>query len=121
MLLNEKNWTETDKKLVWNKGKVVMGYDPNVLRQDIAGAWMQYDMYGDTENELGFGWEIDHIKPEIQNGNNAVDNLQPLQWLNNRSKGDGYPLFNTLITSLYDENINQEKIWNYTNENINNL
>lgn len=34
------------------------------------------------------GWEIDHIRPVVAGGNDDLSNLQPLQWENNRKKGD---------------------------------
>jgi len=38
-----------------------------------------------------WGWEIDHKKPVANGGTDDLDNLQPLQWENNRHKGDNWP------------------------------
>jgi 5-methylcytosine-specific restriction endonuclease McrA len=70
---------------VWEKGKAVSGYNPNVYRQDSYGSWMRFTEYG---KETEAGWEIDHIIPSIHGGGDELRNLQPLQWENNRRKGD---------------------------------
>ncbi len=51
---------------------------------------MKYSEYGKTI-ENGVGWEIDHIKPVSESGTDDLSNLQPLQWENNRLKGDNWP------------------------------
>ena len=74
---------------VWNKGQVVTGYDPATVRKDTCGALMKKDDYGKTQSK--YGWEVDHIQPVSKGGTDDLSNLQPLQWENNRSKGDDYP------------------------------
>ena len=72
---------------VWAKGAIVTGNDPNVYRQDRCGAWMQRSKHGDRADDLG--WEVDHIIPTSKGGTDDMDNLQPLQWINNSDKADG--------------------------------
>lgn len=93
-ILNE-NFNQNIIDLVWHKGKIVAGYDPNVWRKDACGAWMKRSDYGNTDSQ--YGWEIDHIKPVSKGGSDNLDNLQPLQWQNNRHKGDNYPNWSCLI------------------------
>jgi len=75
-------------RAVWAKGQIVQSYDPAVYRKDICGNWMQFDQHG---KEGDYGWEVDHIKPLALNGPDALANMQPLWWRNNRRKGDIYP------------------------------
>lgn len=74
---------------VWQKGRIVPGYDPNVWRKDECGAWIGRNYHGDRNSQ--YGWEIDHIRPESQGGSDELSNLRPLQWQNNVSRqDDGY-------------------------------
>jgi len=73
-------------RAVWNKGQIVPNCDPASIRADACGALMVFLCYGDTNSK--FGWEVDHIVPVSAGGSDALSNLQPLQWQNNRSKGD---------------------------------
>jgi 5-methylcytosine-specific restriction endonuclease McrA len=73
---------------VWQKGQAVAGYDALLYRKDACGAWMSRNEYGQTTT---WGWEIDHIRPVALGGADFYDNLQPLQWQNNRHKSDNFP------------------------------
>ncbi len=74
---------------VWEKAYVVEGYDPNLWRRDKCGALIRKLHFGDTDSK--FGWEIDHVKPVSEGGSDALINLEPLQWENNRHKGNNWP------------------------------
>jgi 5-methylcytosine-specific restriction endonuclease McrA len=84
-----KDADDRSKRNVWLKGRIIPGYDSDVFRQDACGAIMQYSEHGNTQSILG--WEIDHIKPRAKGGQTTIDNVQPLNWKNNRRKGDTYP------------------------------
>ncbi len=83
-----KRFTEATIQAVWEKGRKITGKDPNVWRKDSCGATIKRDQYGNTTLR---GWEIDHKHPKSRGGSDNLRNLQPLQWENNRSKGDDYP------------------------------
>ena len=76
---------------VWQKGQIAAGYSPDIIRKDACGKLMSWAAYGDTSSLIG--WEIDHIVPKAKGGGDELSNLQPLQWANNRTKGDNYPLW----------------------------
>ena len=91
---------------VWEKGLVIDGYNPNLYRQDFGGAWIAREEYGNVNSMLG--WEIDHVYPISKGGNDAFDNLRPMNWRNNRSKGDSFPDYIASVTSEENRNIEKE-------------
>ena len=84
-----RSFTAEEVLQVWVKGVTVPGYDPSLQRKDRYGAWILRSQYGDTAAADNSGWEVDHIRPVALGGGDELANLQPLQWENNRRKGDG--------------------------------
>ncbi len=89
------SFSDNDIDLVWNKGRIVPGYDEKVVRKDCCGAWIVRNKYGDRTDD--FGWEIDHVYPQSLGGDDNLDNLRPMQWQNNEAKQDDYPTYNSVV------------------------
>lgn len=87
---------------VWNKGIIVKGYDETLFRKDCCGAWIVKNEYG---KQSPFGWEIDHVYPQVKGGDDNLVNLRPMHWENNRSKSDDYPHYDSAICAKDDSNI----------------
>lgn len=99
------NFTDAQIEQVWEKATRVAGYNPAEWRKDFAGAWIGRKYYG---MQGKYGWEIDHLMPVVLGGSDEIENLNALQWQNNRSKGDDYPNFTTTIQA--EKNVNVEKV-----------
>lgn len=89
-MYNKDRWSSDTILAVWEKGEIVVNNDPKVFRRDACKAWMQFSEHGNRDAK--YGWEIDHMKPEAQGGDDAISNLQPLHWKNNVEKGDSSQL-----------------------------
>lgn len=96
---------------IWEKAIVVENYDPNRFRKDSCGAWIVKEKYNCRDSD--FGWEVDHIYPQAKlelNGASLeeidmIDNLRPMNWHNNVSKGTDYPIYKASVTSKDNTNI----------------
>lgn len=106
------------KKKIWERGRIIKGYDKDKFRQDACGAWIIWDNYGDRESP--FGWKVDHIYPESKLREKGVDNemidnivnLRPLNWRNNDSKGTDYPSYQASMKSENQTNV--EGVYQFT-------
>ena len=71
---------------VWHKGRIINGHCPGSYREDICGALMIREMYGQTNSK--YGWVVDLIDDSIPDID-SIDNLRPLQWENKKGKVNG--------------------------------
>ncbi|MBN1325036.1 MAG: HNH endonuclease [Alphaproteobacteria bacterium] len=108
-MANQKVFNDYTVNAVWNKAIIVPGHNHSEWRQDFTGAWIQRSKYGNRDSS--FGWEIDHIKPVIRYGSDDLSNLRPLQWENNASKCDDYPVWISLVSSNGTNYIKKRQHW----------
>jgi hypothetical protein len=89
-------FTDAVIEAVWGKGHPDPPHAFTTRRRDMCGASMQRYAHG---TETLDGWEIDHIEPVSRGGTDDLENLQPLQWENNRHKSDNWPKWQCKRTS----------------------
>lgn len=107
--------SEELKQKVWEKGRVVEGFNPEMYRKDACGAWIIRDKYGAIDNL--YGWHIDHIYPASRLYEMGVPesdiwdlrNLRPLQCQNNLTKSDDYPSYTAAVTSEGNKNVQRDR------------
>lgn len=90
------SFTPAQIDAVWRKGRHAAGCDPNDVRLDSCNALMRRSEYGMVTT---LGWEVDHVQPVAKGGTDDLVNLQPLQWQNNRGKGDRWPEWFCSVTA----------------------
>ncbi|MBR6066945.1 MAG: hypothetical protein IKP45_04015 [Bacteroidales bacterium] len=88
---------------VWDSAKIEAGYSPDRFRKDACGAWIIRNQYG--RSDTIYGWEIDHIYPQALGGKDDLFNLRAMQWENNRSKGDDYPVYKAVVRAEGNKNV----------------
>lgn len=87
--MNGNPYTDSVVLKVWKKAEEVAGQDPDEWRKDGFSRLIRRGDHGNRNSK--FGWEVDHIKPVKDGGTDALSNLQPLQWENNKIKKDDFP------------------------------
>lgn len=103
-------FTKQQIENTWLKGTKVPNYNPAKYRKDACGAWIVKDKYGDTHSP--YGWQIDHIYPESklrlrrmdQESIDDPNNLRPMHWKNNKSKGTDYPTYHSVVKAVDNHN-----------------
>lgn len=99
------NLSEKEKDRIFRKARKIEGLDADEWRMDACDAIIHRSSFG-RDDEF-FGWEVDHIVPKSLLEENGVpqdliddfQNLRPLNWRNNVSKGNDYPSYKVEIQS----------------------
>ena len=78
-----KPFDEVTIEAVWSKAPASSEHPP--LRVDAYGALIWRGGYGNTNSR--FGWEIGRRRPLGNGEADELENLQPVQWENNRRNG----------------------------------
>lgn len=112
---NIDHWTIEQIQAVWEKAEVIDNVNEKMYRKDYSGAWMFRDAfttnYEDANNEKTYAWTIVLHRPSNQGGTTDLYNLDPMNIVNAKSKGENYPRWITKLSSKGNENILKEQNW----------
>lgn len=104
------NFSDEQIEMVWKKGIVLDGWNPEKYRLDAAGAMMVKDR---RSLDSLYAWEIDHVLPKSQLEDlgipeedwDNIENLRPFNAKNNNRKSDDYPIYTRAL--VFDESLNR--------------
>lgn len=109
------HWTLDQIQKVWEKAERISGVSDKLYRKDYAGAWMFRDSFtmdlSEASNEKTYSWTIILHRPASQSGTTELYNLDPMNVVNAKSKGEDYPRWTTKLSSKGNENIIKEQNW----------
>lgn len=109
------NFTDEQIEMVWRKGLILDGWNPEKYRLDAAGAMMVKDRRG---HDSLYAWEIDHVLPKSQLKDlgipeeewDNIDILRPFNSRNNKKKSDDYPVHTREVVFDESRNCNKESV-----------
>lgn len=109
------SWTLEQIEAAWEKAEIIDGVSDKLYRKDYAGAWMFRDSftsnYSTADNVETYSWTIVLHRPVDQQGTTELYNLDPMNIVNAKSKGENYPSWKTKISSKGNKNIVKEQNW----------
>lgn len=113
--ITKHNWTLEQIEAAWEKAEIIDGVSDKLYRKDYAGAWMFHDSfttdYTVAHNIETYSWTIVLHRPASQHGTTELYNLDPMNIVNAKSKGENYPSWKTKISSKGNKNITKEQNW----------
>jgi hypothetical protein len=91
---------------VWEKARIIKGYNPQQFRKDICGAWICKDDYG-KHDKLSLGWEIASFNPfKTESSVSTMRTyLLPMQWENYEKRGNDFPDVHCCVDSSHFEEL----------------
>lgn len=109
------HWTLEQIEAAWEKAEIIDDVSDKLYRKDYAGAWMFRDSfttdYTAADNLETYSWTIVLHRPAGQQGTTELYNLDPMNIINAKSKGENYPSWKTKISSKGNKNIAKEQNW----------
>lgn len=109
------HWTLEQIEAVWEKAEIIDGVSDKLYRKDYGGAWMFRDAfttdYAAADNAETYSWTIVLHRPASKQGTTDLYNLDPMNIVNAKSKGENYPSWKTKISSKGNKNIAKEQNW----------